>query len=1223
MRSRILLPVFIIISFVPILNSQGNFWTELVHGLPGGLDNIRLTDSNGWLYAYKNSSRLYRSVDEGQSWQLIYEEATHLRKFDNFTFSRNGTIYAQEGVPGQPGFDYDIYRSTDGGNSWVLNDTSSFFQYRRESANGHIFAQILSNADTNDPQGIYRSNIGTNDWELILETGFQYVLQIDKFGHLQHGNLVSSDEGETWDTIGFDTSLYDNANAFFISQDKYLQILTGFDSTANSQINKLALGTLGDTTLIYVTPDPSTPSTSTYYKPPFLLNDNRILIVVNKKLYMSEDEGQSWNFITDQYNFSLPTYKPPVVLPVSGKIIGHVDGDIKASSDDGSTWTPSYDGINENFGNGFTVTENPKTIWANSSNGLFKSPVNGISWSNVSVQVDSTQVEKITNYSIGSNGEIYAIADYQFYISYDNGAQFTHLATPDSLHSRYLPKLKGTDTLFINSNNGLLRFDGVNNLIESMNTSDVCKKIMHHPSGDIYGIFKDTTVFQLKVSDDRGLNWSLVNSPLDMSSSASIYQGVVFEIDSKGVIFIGDDKNVYRTEDLGNSWTPILSISGSASISDSKMNSDGHLFISIYDLLNSRMLRSNNKGDNWTTIPWIENPYNSFYPPWIFYENNITIDQEGYLYMYVYFIIGGQPGIFKSAHPTTNGAYLLGNASKSLDDDCTTFDPEFPMEDIIIKAEGNEIWYTHTDTLVGDYEMYIDTGMYEVTAVPPLPFFWDTCTTSAHLPLNGDTTWADFSVPSLGDCPFITIDLATPFLERCFEQDIYIQYCNHGTIDADSVILYIEIDSFLTMTDTSLNWQPVPDTTNIFMLTLPALDVNECQTISTPVLVSCEAELGQLHCITVNGWPNLICTTPSGWSGAEIEASAACEDTTVILQLENIGTAPSQPLEFVIVEDDVVLLTGQDDYDIAEAVAFAYPSNGNYYRIESEQEPGHPFPGPVAAWEVGCNGDGTPFVHFIEQFPLGDEFGSEDSNCANNAGSFDPNDKQGSPIGFGPGHLIKPGNDIEYLIRFQNTGTALAHNVVIRDTLSPFLNPESVRVGAASHPYSWDFVEGNILTFKFDDINLIDSMTNEPESHGFISFKVSHHADLPLGTVIPNRAAIYFDFNLPIITNTTFHQLGEDFLEIISSDKEENNGYSDGLAVYPNPAFRKVFVQLPYSCSQLQIFDMQGRLIQLKEIEGGRQTAIIGRKALPDGIYFIRAINSQGKELGTTKLVFD
>ena len=53
------------------------------------------------------------------------------------------------------------------------------------------------------------------------------------------------------------------------------------------------------------------------------------------------------------------------------------------------------------------------------------------------------------------------------------------------------------------------------------------------------------------------------------------------------------------------------------------------------------------------------------------------------------------------------------------------------------------------------------------------------------------------------------------------------------------------------------------------------------------------------------------------------------------------------------------------------------------------------------------------------------------------------------------------------------------------------------------------------------DINLPDSTSNEPESHGYIKFKVSPQADMVEGTQVENFADIFFDFNDPIRTNTT------------------------------------------------------------------------------------------------------
>ncbi len=137
--------------------------------------------------------------------------------------------------------------------------------------------------------------------------------------------------------------------------------------------------------------------------------------------------------------------------------------------------------------------------------------------------------------------------------------------------------------------------------------------------------------------------------------------------------------------------------------------------------------------------------------------------------------------------------------------------------------------------------------------------------------------------------------------------------------------------------------------------------------------------------------------------------------------------------------------------------------------------------------------------------------------------SYDPNDKQVVPFGLTNENLIEKTTELDYTIRFQNTGTIEAVNIVVLDTLSEFLDIETIRLGMVSHDYNF-MIDGDadtrILRFQFDNINLPDSNTNEPASHGFIKFKIKQKANNRIGTVIKNRAAIYFDFNSPIITNT-------------------------------------------------------------------------------------------------------
>lgn len=142
------------------------------------------------------------------------------------------------------------------------------------------------------------------------------------------------------------------------------------------------------------------------------------------------------------------------------------------------------------------------------------------------------------------------------------------------------------------------------------------------------------------------------------------------------------------------------------------------------------------------------------------------------------------------------------------------------------------------------------------------------------------------------------------------------------------------------------------------------------------------------------------------------------------------------------------------------------------------------------------------------------------------AASYDPNDKQVSPVGIGSeGYIGLSNNPLKYTIRFQNTGNFTAFHVVIRDTLASELVPASFQPGAFSHPYSVSLENDEVLVFDFPNILLPDSASDPNGSQGFVSFYLSYDSASPPFTVIKNDAAIYFDFNDPIITNNTQNTL--------------------------------------------------------------------------------------------------
>lgn len=142
---------------------------------------------------------------------------------------------------------------------------------------------------------------------------------------------------------------------------------------------------------------------------------------------------------------------------------------------------------------------------------------------------------------------------------------------------------------------------------------------------------------------------------------------------------------------------------------------------------------------------------------------------------------------------------------------------------------------------------------------------------------------------------------------------------------------------------------------------------------------------------------------------------------------------------------------------------------------------------------------------------------AQDSTFGQIKGSFDPNDKQATPIMSTT--EISQGKFINYSIRFQNTGTDTTFTVVVTDTLSALLQENTFELINASHPCNATR-NGKNLTFEFLNILLPDSNVNEPGSHGYINFRVKPKSPLALNTIINNKAFIYFDYNLPVITNT-------------------------------------------------------------------------------------------------------
>ena len=133
--------------------------------------------------------------------------------------------------------------------------------------------------------------------------------------------------------------------------------------------------------------------------------------------------------------------------------------------------------------------------------------------------------------------------------------------------------------------------------------------------------------------------------------------------------------------------------------------------------------------------------------------------------------------------------------------------------------------------------------------------------------------------------------------------------------------------------------------------------------------------------------------------------------------------------------------------------------------------------------------------------------------------SFDPNDKTESHAGKITMNQVSTGEYLTYTIRFQNTGNDTAFNVYIHDTLNTNLDWSTMQMLTSSANYQMTLNDGKCV-WSFNNINLVDSIKNEPLSHGYLVYRIKPKANVQVGDIITNKAAIYFDYNLPVITNT-------------------------------------------------------------------------------------------------------
>lgn len=567
---------------------------------------------------------------------------------------------------------------------------------------------------------------------------------------------------------------------------------------------------------------------------------------------------------------------------------------------------------------------------------------------------------------------------------------------------------------------------------------------------------------------------------------------------------------------------------------------------------------------------------------------------------------------------------IHGNVFNDLNTDCTKDISDFPVAGLLVQAIGEDTTYATSDSL-GNYSLLVDTGNYVLQINPSV--YMQACTNSIPITITearlNDTI--DFALQAPVNCALMQVDLAAPFLINNGDASYYdISYCNKGTIGASDVQVTFIVDAHLDVLGTSI---PISDQIGDTMrFNLGTVYSGDCGNFRINVAIKSGTLLGQTHCSEVYISPDSICGT-SGWSGPILDAQATCLSDSVEFKLYNLGITSFGAQTYYVFEDHLILRIGNTgNINSNDSISVTVPTDtGKTYRIEIAQAPGFP---PLLGDSIesavieGClsHPTGTFNTGFVTQFSNGGGSPFNAIDCQENILTYNAKEKSAQPKGYGTLYQITNTTALDYKIRFQNTKDQVIESIVIRDTISPFLDLSTLEMGVSSHAYTWRVYGNRVLEIRFDNIMLSDSTEGPLSSNAFIRYRIAQRANNPNNAVIYNAATLYFDYDPPIVTNETWHTIGETFVQHI----ETSNTLKDEIEVlvYPNPFQHSTTLTVigdNYESLQLTVTDLWGRVVRQSQ-KAQSNSIEFQRSVLAPGIYLYQLEGDKGW-IGSGKII--
>ncbi len=896
--------------------------------------------------------------------------------------------------------------------------------------------------------------------------------------------------------------------------------------------------------------------------------DDRLYSVSSSNLWRTDANGENWASIpvpldTNEYIKTIFASDQNLLVSTQKKI-WH-------SHDDGQTWSNQGKPWDENFESFQLVGD---TLYVAGSGNLARSADFGITWEGL---ILDNNYHFYLEYLATAGGHLLGSTYSKGVLRWDD-ASGSLVDANDGLASAAIISLKaGGSKLWASAGTGLYEYDPIQETWSTDSPLPIPELYYAYLSANDEGYICTAEWFSdhFFLSTDFGQSWDTIYPESDFWGKLYIDRLYLFQ----NVIIILDDffYYVWRSEDLGASWQLVADYN-----SDfwDIVNFNGKLLANSLD----KIFVSSDFGKTWEELT--EFPYG-----------------------YIYRLLAMDERLFASVGISINGQY---------------------HRRLYTSTDGINWTYAHDG--LPEIEFYVDPTLDYLTPVfynhqgtpilsaPSFGYFTSLDSCKTWLPvgpsLGSTVTFFDGKVYSGGyGGGVFQSEIPDSTYGELAQGIVYFDLNNNGVYDAGEYpfpnvrVSVVQPGGwypfYFTTTAQDGTWS-LGITPNMQDTLRPLIQSAYLESINPPWYVANAGGSGKDFGIYLT--PDI---TDLSVAGQYVFRPRPGYDLRLYAHYENVGTTEphakvalrldpnltyisAYPTPTAVIGDSLIWDTGQ----------LSLFSGGNI-SVKTNVPPTTPLGTPVTCtWRVSSpTADYTPDDNV---FVLTDTV----------VGSYDPNEKRVQPAAGLTEAEIAEGKELLYTIQFQNTGNYPAERVRITDMIDTALYLPSLRFVAASHPVSsFELRPGRLLEIVFDNIQLPDSTSNEPDSHGFVTFAIQRNKAFNADIPVRNMAAIYFDFNEPIFTNEVSFTINDTPLAVTEDSREA----PASLLIFPNPAGEAFTVSSRGHLSgpgRLILRNVAGRIVAEQFVTDLATPQVVSSVSLPAGIYFVQLSGDGGQMAG-------